>query len=464
MKKQHLHRAAFAAALATALAILSPVALFAESDSSDIVIDEDSLFGDAEASDDAMFTEPIIESMTTTSGLESTLLSSEQVELGGRYAFSASSTWVWNDPESIIDEPRPDSDLASVQLGATLFFDARPTDDFRVLGKATISHPFDDQGDSRSFSEVIRVDELFSDFNWHDRVFLRGGKHTLNWGVGYFFSPADLLNVTEIDPEDPEADREGPVSLKAQVPINIHNLYLYFIANRIDSWDDVGIATKAEIVIGSAEVGIGALYQREVPPSAMLTFTAPVGDFDLFAEAVGRYGSDRTFIETSTSSPIGVTTATYDERLFAHITAGLSYRYSFVESDSSFSFMGQYLFNGEGYEDVSVLRENRNGIAALLGTGGITTADLLSAGRHYAAASAGLSGLVGGDVSFRTFWIHGFDDSSGMVTPSISVSPFDGMDFTLQASYRYGEEGDEYTPVGETLSANLSVRMGGGSF
>ena len=58
-----------------------------------------------------------------------------------------------------------------------------------------VSYPFDDQGGTREFDEVFHVSELFSDFQFRDTLFFRAGKQTINWGVGYFFSPADLLYI-----------------------------------------------------------------------------------------------------------------------------------------------------------------------------------------------------------------------------------------------------------------------------
>jgi len=419
----------------------------------------------AEPSDDSLFSGPIVESIETTSGLDSTLLSSERVEIGGRYQFSAESSWTWNDPAALFaSAAAPDADAASVDLGATLFFDARPDKDFRVFGKASISHPFTTDGAIRPFDEVLHVDELFSDFNWNDRVFLRGGKHTLNWGVGYFFSPADLLNVTEIDPEDPEADREGPVSLRVQVPISVHTMYAYAVANRIETWRDIGVAAKGEFVLGSAEVGIGALYQRDVAPSAMMTVTFPVRDVDLFAEGVLRYGSDRTWVEESPASPLGVAAVKRDDEWFYQLTAGLSFLYPFDNVDSSVSVFAQYLYNGEGYDDPTVLTNNADGVKTLFGAGELTPADLLTIGKHYAAANVGWNGIFGSDISLGAFWIHNFSDMSGSVAPSVSLSILERMSASVQVSYQYGEEGDEYTPAGDSLSASLRLSLGGGSF
>jgi hypothetical protein len=433
---------------------------------------EDSLFGEADDSDTASQLipseatgAPFIEEISSATGSESSLLVTESVQIGGRYALGGQSTWGWDDPSAFFDNlATPDTDSASVNLSTTLYFDARPTDDFRVFGKTSISYPFDDEGGTRAFDDVFHVDELFSDFNWKEMLFFRGGKHTLNWGVGYFFSPADLLNVTEIDPEDPEAEREGPVSLKAHWPWDVHNAYLYLIANDIEAWDEIGIAGKAELVFGSTELGVGGLYLKNTAPSGMLTVSVPIWDIDFFGEAVVRYGSDRTFVEESDTSPTGVEAATYDDELFYHATAGLSFIYAFDEVDSSVRFSGQYLYNGEGYSDLAVLKDNPLGVGALVGSGEISFTDLMNTGRHYAAANVGWAGIFDSDFSLQAFWLHNFSDMSGYVSPSLSVTLFDQVSLSVSAPYRYGDEGDEYSPAGDGLSLRLSTSLGGGSF
>ena len=49
-------------------------------------------------------------------------------------------------------------------------------------------------------------------------------------GSGVFFSPADIINLAAIDPEDPEKQREGPISLRVHFPIEGTQTNLWFIS------------------------------------------------------------------------------------------------------------------------------------------------------------------------------------------------------------------------------------------
>ena len=130
-----------------------------------IVVDEESLFGesdDGNADSESNLNESVfgsgngagtgvgndggdglITEAESAQDIGSILLVSEMVEIGGRYQFSGQSTWIWDDPDSVLENlGAPTITMAGVDLDTTLFFDARPSQDLRVFGKATISYPF----------------------------------------------------------------------------------------------------------------------------------------------------------------------------------------------------------------------------------------------------------------------------------------------------------------------------------
>jgi hypothetical protein len=451
--------------------VLAGAGMAAAQTEGSISTDEDDLFG---GSDELFGGEPLVTDVEQTeTNIAAILLTSDQVQIGGRYSMSLGSTAGWNDLSTVADSFfEPDTTALTTSLSTQLYFDARPTEDFRVFGKMTASYPFttdpDDPDDPvdpvREFEDVFHVDELFSDFNWNDSVFFRGGKQTVNWGVGYFYSPADLLSISEINPEDPEAEREGPVAIKANIPIGIHNIYAYAIPAYADEPLDIGLALKGEVVAGVAEFTAGAIYQRDIAPAAMLTVSTSLGDVDLFAEGVASYGSNRTFVEETDTSPLGVQTYTRSDEFLFSATAGFSWRYSVNDEGSSIMLISQYLYNGEGYADPTVLSDNPAGVAALIGSGELGFSDIQSSGRHYSATNVGWSDMFGSGINSGVFWMQNYSDLSAWVTPSLSTSVLDAVDLTLQVPIRLGEAGDELAPTGNAMSINFNVSLGGGSF
>ena len=300
-----------------------------------ISTDEESLFGPSDEEDDSaqdsaedsgldtsdLFGGDVLVTEEAAAGVAAVPAAPPAVEIGGSYRFSLTGAARWASLADLADAPlEPDSQSVTVDLGATVFLDARPADDFRVFGKVDLSYPFTTDADaqpransttssgSRSCSRTSPSATL---------LFLRGGKHTIAWGVGYFFSPADVLNLTAIDPEDPDADREGPVSLRANLPIGFHNLYLYAIADPIDGGVQLAAAPKAEVVLDGAEVGIGAYYHPDRVPRAMATLSTSLLEFDLFVELEASLGSDRRFVERAergSGNRFGLRTARNTER------------------------------------------------------------------------------------------------------------------------------------------------------
>lgn len=446
-----------------------------------ISTDEESLFGSSDDDDegeqgrletsDLFDGEVLVAEPAAAADAPAVPAAPAPVEIGGSYRFSLTGDAHWASLNDLAEKPlQPDSHRATVDLGATVFLDARPADDFRVFGKVDLSYPFTTDADAqpaREFDDIVTVKELFSDFTIGDVLFLRGGKHTIAWGVGYFFSPADVLNLTAIDPDDPEAEREGPVSLRANLPIDFHNLYLYVLADPVDGGVQFAVAPKAEVVLDGAEVGIGAYYQPDRVPRAMLTLTTSLLEFDLFAELEGSLGSDRRFVQRAdrgTGNAFGLRTVRNTDDPFAAATAGLRYTYAPEAEDWSATLVGQYLWNGEGYEDPDLLRDNRAGVAALLAAGDLSGADLAYTGRHYAAASLNVALGRGADWSLGAFWLSNLSDGSARVSPSVTFRLLDQLSLRAAVSATYGGDGAEMTPFGSRFAVTLTATLGSGRF
>ena len=441
--------------------------------------DEEALFGEQQPTldtdglfdDGALVSEPDAGGAAPAGAAPAPPGAPPPVEIGGSYRFSLTGEANWASLSDLAGAPlQPDTHRAGVDLGATVFLDARPADDFRVFAKADLSYPFTTGGGAqpgREFDDIVSVRELFSDFTIGDALFLRGGKHTIAWGVGYFFSPADVLNLTAIDPDDPDAEREGPVSLRVNLPIDFHNLYLYAIADPVDGGVQLAAAPKAEVVLGGTEVGVGAYYHPDRVPRAMLTLTTSLLDFDLFGELAGSLGSDRRFVQAvapSRDNPFGLRATRNTDDLFASATAGLRYTYTPEARDWSATAAGQYLWNGEGYDDAGLLRDNRAGVAALLAAGELGIGDLAFPGRHYAAASLHVSLGRGSDWSLGAAWLSNLSDGSARVAPSVTFRPFDQLSLRAAASLTYGADGAEMTPFGSRAALSLTATLGSGRF
>ena len=508
--------------------------------------------------------EDIIQDAEEASNIEDPhddLLISDGIEIGGtvRGSFAADWFWssVWGGGFVFFD---PTSQSLTPAVGADLFFDSRPESAFRIFGKIKIdtatvgalnanSLSFatlqidasllpvgwtvsenevgdteirDENGiliitipaevDGASEGEEsgtgvsppldLNVFELFTDYTYQETLFFRFGKHTIHWGNGYFFSPADVLNLVSINPEDPTADREGPVSLRTHFPFGLTgNAYLYLIVNDQIEPLDIAVAPKVEFVVGPGELGIGAYYQRNLSPRLLTLYSVSVGDFDIFGEGVLLLGSDRVFVRPSRNQSAAETdpddalnlvldTYTIGNAIFAQATVGARY-YKTWDGVLSLIAIGQYFFNGDGYGDQEegllpaayrlMLFPGENGLALETDeqTEGyepppaLSPTDLSSWGRHYAAAAVTASDLFGTDLDVSLLILANLSDFSGIISPSISYSVLDRFLISLTTRFSFGDDNDQLTdPLAfllgntpaPTLGITLSVTMPGGRF
>lgn len=447
-------------------------------------IDEDELFGDdmiigdegedketgTGESEDEMVEE--FDESELDSGIDKLLLKNETVELGGKFQFSFHPSWTWQQKDlsaKYVFDNIAEADVVELDttLEATIFFDARPDEDFRVFGKTDITAPFTTD-EEWEMDDIISIKELFADFTWKDTIFFRAGKHTLKWGVGYFFSPADVLNLTPIDPEDPEAEREGPVSLKTHIPIDIHNLYLYIIAEDVSYPEDIAIAPKFEFVIGNVETGIGAFYQKDSAPMGVLTVTYPfMNGVNMFAEGVLSYGANKRFIketEISMEHPFGLTAVDRDDEFFFSGTIGFLLLFNQFDTEwESITFAGQYYFNGYGYSDPSIFK-NQTGIGSLIASEEISSRDMVLPGMHYTACSLSWSEIFESDFSALLLWVANLSDGSGQVIPEVTWKIMEYMQAGLSFPVIYGSDTDEFSFMGRSFGINLDISLGSGKF
>lgn len=431
---------------------------------------DDDLFGG-----DDMFGEEItVENSSTQSifsGLD--LINTEKVRFGGSASFGVNASVNFvnlfsSDAESSSYWGNAFYDTSlSPSIGAELYFDAHPDEILRLYGKAGVGYPFELSAGAATAVTVpnFYVKELFTDFSLGDNFYFRFGKHAVKWGVGYFFSPADVINLGAIDPENPTADREGPVSLRTQITIpgTQNCVYLYGILGDKNLVRDAAFAAKYEFLVGNYEIGIGAWYKHLRSPRFMVTTTGSIGDISLFAEGVAAWGLEEDWITEPSFS---------DKQPVFQATLGGSYTWN----EPKISLSMQYFFNGFGVPDIK-----ESTLAELL----TKQMNYSYCGQHYVAMSLSKSSLFdNNDMSLSLFGIMSLTDLSGMASLNYSAKLFRNCSLSVGPSFTFGPEKSEYIYLsslgdqrtlfalmmsdGEKWRANMgftvSFRLGGGKF
>lgn len=412
----------------------------------------------------------------------SEILKSGGVKIGGRFAGSANLSFTWNNPwVDGFNPSKPDSTVLTPSLSTLVYFDARPEEDFRVYGSAKVAWPFSSQNSGSSTNiPNISIFELFSDFSWKDLVYFRFGKSTVKWGTGYFFSPADVINVGGIDLFDPTAQREGPVNFRVNlsVPFTQNNLYAYAIlkpqtGSSLTSLSpaDLAFAGKGEIFLKPFELGFGGYYQYGRPVRGMLTLAGPLWLFDVFGEVSVASGTDKKFFK-SAPAPAFVVAAGSPGAPVVSATAGFTYN----DQNSNVMLIGQYLYSGEGYDPavkdelISTLLpvlENPATPGPLLATlGALVPGIAYGSGRHYAAAALSKSELFSENLSASLTIISNLSDLSGIIRPALTWKILDNLSLGSNLTFVFGEKTAEYGILyrGNPVAVGLTLSMGTGSF
>lgn len=419
----------------------------------------DVLFGDPFAGDDWFSLDEaelfggglVTDAEASGQSLEEVFLVRDTIDVGGSYRASLSTSWLW-----LPGGESPAQTGWSLNAGGTLFLDARPSRDWRFFGKARVDGSWlDHEADL-----TVALHELFVDFVAAERAFFRVGRQLVKWGVGYFFSPADVINAGRIDPSQPDAEREGATALRVHVPSGRQNWYGYILVEG----DGVGgyriaVAPKVEWVAGGTEVGVGLFYQPERVPRLMATVSTTVGRLAVFGEAMVSKGSDKRFAVATTPTwlnPLGLDVVEDKDTLFVQATAGARGSYSQPGGRFRVTAAAQYFYNGEGYE-AAFLREHGAKLPALYLLGHLSAADVQWPGRHYAALLASASHRSLKDVAVSALWLGNLTDGSGTASVTLSYTGWASLRPSITISRLYGSPGSQFAPAGPVASVAAGI-------
>ena len=418
--------------------------------------------------------------------LQKAMLSLEgnKLRIGGSLDSSLKLNCNWTEPY----EPKPDSTLKTT-LNANLFFDARPVENLKIYGKFSFGFPFEKSLSGLAVLQKkqlpllpndiavpigvngavnISIRELYTDFSLKDIAFFRLGKHAVKWGTGYFYSPADIINISRIDPQDPEADKEGPLSLRTHIviPRTQHNLWFYLLPPAESGFktENTAVAAKAEFVFGNWEWGIGGRYRYEQAPKLITTLSGSIaGKVAVFAEGVFAWGSDYIYYKN------GDYNSGYTEKnkAFFQATAGASYS----NAKTHTSVAAQYFYNGFGYRNTKEVQsiieagfaEAQKGNllhSSVRAAGNITS--MGNIGQHYIACTLSQNKIGTEKLRAQLFQQFAVSELQGMSVLTFSWNPNRFIGFSIGPAFTYPLSTESQAK--STAGFSLSVKMGGGKF
>lgn len=422
-------------------------------------------------------------------------LESNKLRIGGSLNAELGLKYVWADPytkKSNIKEAFLNPEVAQLRptIGANLFFDARPVQDLKLYGKFLFEFPFEknlngkisvpkslvppngvDIPVSVNGSPNFKIWEMYTDFSAKDIAFFRFGKHTVKWGTGYFYSPADVINISRIDPEKPTADREGPVSLRTHIviPKTQYNIWLYLLPDTETFKPQYTAgAAKAEFVFGDWELGVGGWYRYEKAPRFITTLSGSIaGKVAVFAEGVFAWGSDYTYYRDDAA----LTPYTVKNKPFFQATIGGSY--SNADSHTMLAF--QYYYNGFGYANTKAADRIADSAADALNNKNFTdpgvkeileksreVAAMGNRGQHYIAFTVSQNKIGTEDLTANLFQQFAITELEGLTTLSLNWKIFKFVQMSTGPIFTYPLSPSSHSKG--SIGYNLSFKLGGGKF
>ncbi len=316
------------------------------------------------------------------------------------------------------------------------------------------------------------LDQLWLNFDVGHRVFVTAGRQHVKWGVGKFWNPTDYLHPVKRNPLATFDTRTGMTLVKVHVPWEKRGWNLYGIAVLEDLGGDttrsdsrlarIGGGGRAEVVLGSAELGLDVLAQDGHLPRYGADLSAGVGDFDVYSEVALRTGGDAPhWIRGGAAAPIpGVPpqllgwTAEPQARLTPQVVVGATWAYKYSDEDA-LSLGAEYFYNELGYADRSIYPFLLVGAPAFTtdGSGHVTGAaqqdptayQPFYLGKHYAAVNLSLPRPGRwNDTTIILSAIGNLSDRSAIARLDVSVLALTYLTVETFVAGHLGQRGGEF--------------------
>ena len=358
------------------------------------------------------------------------------------------------------------SEMLAASVGA--YADLRASELVRLYAGGSFDYDPNAYLSTKTYATpTFSLDELFVDTALENKVFFRLGKQRISWGVGYWYKPSDVLSLSAIDPDNPTAAREGPFAFKVDMPMKLNHAMLYVVPPVNGDAGSFSAAGKYDLVVNGWELSFAGFGRTDMlaRPRGIFTFTGAIGAFDVYGENVVLYGSDRTYVRESSTTPGTYETYRVENIPFMQSTLGIKYSLSNTNG-LSFSAHVQGYYNGTGYADSSIL-QNRAASTAVQRSSTYQSTDLTQAGMWYLAGSTSISGRFGEGrnltvVTASGYALANFSDKSVRFNPQLSVQVGDQggrATLTLSDLTAIGVLYSEYAPNGNKTTPALTLSL-----
>ena len=289
----------------------------------------------------------------------------------------------------------------------------------------------------------VALDQAWLKFDIDRTVFVTAGKQHVKWGASRFWNPTDFLSTQKRDPLLPYDLRLGNSMVKFELPLeakktNFYGIVLFDNPQPASTLGQVGGALRAETLIGNAEIGLETVARGGLNPVFGADISAPLGPFDVYAEASCISGASTSLQSTGTP-----TAGTDISTLFTsnavqgplyQISGGGNYMFGWRENRQATVGL-EYFYNQLGYGDSTAY-------PALIFTGQFQP---FYTGRNYAAIYLTAEGPDSEKHTSYTFSTLGnLSDQSFISRIDFSWRVLTYLTFESYIDAHYGTPGGEF--------------------
>jgi hypothetical protein len=318
----------------------------------------------------------------------------------------------------------------------------------------------------------VLLDQMWLRFDIKHTVFVTAGRQHVRWGTARFWTPTDFLHIQHRNPLDVFDARTGTTMIKLHVPWEARgwNFYAYGLTEGADATPTASAlagAARAEVVLGTAELGVGALAQRGHKPKLAADFSAGIWDLDFYGEVGLRFAQDidrvrfDNCLDPSTLTLGAQPSGTIDQTALAQylgpavdklypvapgsgvkpqVTGGVSYSIQYADKDV-FEVRAEYFYNGLGYSDTAVYP----GLILPHSQSLREPATFFYLGRHYVAVSASAPAPYSWDnTTFTLSNLANLSDHSGITRLDYSFVLLTHLRFEAFTAVHWGNTHGEF--------------------
>jgi hypothetical protein len=374
--------------------------------------------------------------------------------------------------QRFVVSPQENMDAADVPITMPMlidaFIDGRPSDRIRVFVNARILYdPTRDENmqttsgsslGSASLSSTVMpgmsagsasnpdvvLDQAWVKFDIERAVFFTGGSQRIKWGTARFWNPTDFVNIEKRDPLLPYDLRPGLPMLRIDIPwekISANFTVLGFLDQPVpaSTLGQLGAGARMEFLLGNTEIGFDAVYKDGEKLYGGMDVSAPLGPFDVYAEAAYLnkasapfYSLDSSLTELGNLSDF-YTTENIEGPVF-QASAGINLTFAWLLNRTA-TVGAEYYYNQLGYDSADVY-------PVLILNGDYQPFYL---GKHYAAVYMTAEGPdKGHHTSYTLSVLANLSDMSFIGRLDFRWEFLTYMTFEAFASGHLGTEGGEF--------------------